>query len=168
MIPPTKPDVSCGHPFRILLEPFPDDEARVADFRTRVSRAHQERHELNLLTRARKTLIDLDAQRASSTAHSGSTRPSTTCYRAILPTPTHRRSMNVWRRTPLSKAQSTSSNTPSRPKIHSKRRRKSSATSIRNPSFDSSGLPQNQSHYCLFCGCSYNDQHDLEQNCPGN
>ncbi|GAK62032.1 uncharacterized protein PAN0_001c0229 [Moesziomyces antarcticus] len=168
MIPPTKPDVSAAILSASSSLRSTDDEALVADFRTRVSRAHQERHELNLLTRARKTLIDLD--RTAGIEYSP-----------------------LWLDAPLYHLLSGHS-ADSNPQTIDERMHKDtafkSAVHLLQHAFSAQDPQQKEAHkfcnldtksqlqlvldclrtshyYCLFCGCSYTDQQDLAQHCPG-
>lgn len=168
MIPPTKPDVSAAILSASSSSPFPDDEARVADFRTRVSRAHQERHELNLLTRARKTLIDLDRAEGIEysplwldaplyhllSGHSADSDPQTIDER-MEKDPAFKNAVHLLQHA-FSAQDSQQKEAQKFCNLDTKSQLRLVLDCLRT------------SHsYCLFCGCSYNDQHDLEQNCPG-
>lgn len=175
MIPTTSPAISAA----ILAKASSshstssaaDQSQTEQDYRTRVSLAHRERHDLNLLSRARKTLIELD--RSSATHYSplwldsplyhilsGHTPASdmndTTIDERMQKDPAFREAVELLQLAFSSQDQEQVKEAKTFCELDTKAQLELVLSSLRKVH-----------SYCLFCGCQYDNQQSLAEGCPG-
>lgn len=173
MIPRTSTDVSAA--IRSKASSYLQQRQQQAeaewDYRTRISREHQERHNQQLLSRARKTLIELD--RSSSDTHYSPLWLNADLYHVLSGHKGHAMDEGTidekMQRDPAFKE----------------------AVELLQAAFGSEDVEQvkeaktfcelgtkeqlelvlerlkEKYRYCLFCGCRYKDADDIAANCPG-
>nr|CDI51545.1 conserved hypothetical protein [Melanopsichium pennsylvanicum 4] len=140
-------------------------------FRARISREHQERHDSNLLSRARKTLIELDT--ASGTQYSPLWLDSD-LYN-ILSGHTVAPDMNA---TTIDERMQKDACFKQAVELLQSAFSAEDKTQVQEAdTFCNLEINQqlelvlsslrHQHQYCLFCGCGYEDQQDLAAHCPG-
>ncbi|SPO21226.1 uncharacterized protein UTRI_00703 [Ustilago trichophora] len=179
MIPKTSPAISAAilarasssHSTSSAAAAAADKSQAEQDYRTRISLAHRERHDLNLLSRARKTLIELDRSSGfhysplwldSPIYHilSGHTPASnmndTTIDERMQKDPAFREAVELLQL-------AFSSHDPEQVKeaktfceLDTKSQLELFLSSLRK-----------LHSYCLFCGRQYDNQQSLAEGCPG-
>ncbi|SPO20304.1 uncharacterized protein UTRI_00703_B [Ustilago trichophora] len=175
MIPKTSPAISAA----ILAKASSsygtssaaDRSQAEQDYRTRISLAHRERHDLNLLSWARKTLIELDRSTAShysplwldsSLYHilSGHTPASnmddTTIDERMQKDPAFKEAVDLLQLAFSSQDPDQVKEAKTFCELDTKSQLELVLSSLRRVHA-----------YCLFCGCQYDDQKSLLRGCPG-
>ena len=174
MIPKTAPGVAEAIRAKVASStsnsPHAQSEAE-HDFRTRVSRAHRERHEANLLSRARKTLIDLDRQ---ADIHYSPLWLDAQLYH-LLSGHTPAPAMDTGT---IDERMQTDAAFAQAVELLQLAFTSRDAAQVEEASTFCNLEPRqqldlllstlrSQHAYCLFCGCQYSDVQDLQANCPG-
>ncbi len=147
-----------------------DTAAAEADFRTRISRQQQQRHDLNLLTRARRTLVQLD--QAGSTqynplwldselyhvlsGHTPSSLDAGTIDEKMHRDPAFKEAVELLQLVFSSEDEE-----------HVNEAKTFVGLEIKAQLELVLGCLRSRHRYCLFCGCQYASEEELQRSCPG-
>ena len=171
MIPATSPAVSRAIQAKASSSSIPASTASVeADFRSRISREHQDRHDANLLSRARKTLIELDKSANTQysplwldaelyhvlSGHTSSNLDTGTIDERMQKDAAFREAVELLQWVFGSGEEDKVKEAQLFCDLKTKEQLELVLGSLRK-----------QHCYCLFCGCQYSDQDDLAKHCPG-
>lgn len=173
MIPKTSSDISQAIRAKASTHPSTssqDTAAAEADFRTRISRQQQQRHDLNLLTRARRTLVQLDQSASTEynplwldselyhvlSGHTPSSLDAGTIDERMQRDPAFKEAVELLQLVFSSEDEEEVNEAKIFVGLQTKAQLELVLDCLRS-----------RHRYCLFCGCQYASEEELARCCPG-